>query len=210
MLFVSTSFGSLFSSGSRSSGSNPSAGKGRRPSPRDKELRSTCCVGTDSEPVQWPGIPGQRAPSQLSHHSHARSCTSHTCSRHSHAASQRSHSVSQHSHASFSYSHAPFTQLGHASCAHSERSHASSYGPPGLPPPYCLARLAPRATVSCGPPGAPPVRELASVPPELTASRQSFQHAMGNPCEFFVDIMWQEQCLSLFKSTIPSYSPSLP
>lgn len=193
----------FFSSGSRSSGSNPSAGKGRRPSPRDKELRSTCCVGTDSEPVQWPGVQGHRAPSQLSHHSHTRSCTSHTCTGHNHAASQRSHSVSQHSHGSFSYSHAPFTQLGHASCAHSERSHASSYGPPGLPPPYCLARLAPRATVSSGPPGAPPVRELANVPPELTASRQSFQHAMGNPCEFFVDIMWQEQCLSLLKSTNP-------
>ncbi|KAK2109161.1 hypothetical protein P7K49_014326 [Saguinus oedipus] len=26
-------------------------------------------------------------------------------------------------------------------------------------------------------------------PPELTGSRQSFQKAMGNPCEFFVDIM---------------------
>ncbi|XP_060794358.1 segment polarity protein dishevelled homolog DVL-1 [Neoarius graeffei] len=187
--FHSGSAGSQQSEGSRSSGSNPSAGKGRRPSPREKEHRSTCCVGTDSEPVPWPGLQGQRAPSQLSHHSHTRSCTSHTCSGHSHAASQRSHSVSQHSHTSFSYSHAPFTQLGHASCAHSERSHASSYGPPGLPPPYCLARLAPRATVSSGPPGAPPVRELANVPPELTASRQSFQHAMGNPCEFFVDIM---------------------
>ncbi|XP_026776547.3 segment polarity protein dishevelled homolog DVL-1 isoform X2 [Pangasianodon hypophthalmus] len=187
--FHSGSAGSQQSEGSRSSGSNPSAGKGRRPSPREKEHRSTCCVGTDSEIVPWPSIQGQRAPSQLSHHSHTRSCTSHTCSGHSHAASQRSHSVSQHSHASFSYSHAPFTQLGYASCAHSERSHASSYGPPGLPPPYCLARLAPRATVSSGPPGAPPVRELANVPPELTASRQSFQHAMGNPCEFFVDIM---------------------
>uniref|UniRef100_A0A3B3BCI8 Dishevelled segment polarity protein 1a n=1 Tax=Oryzias melastigma TaxID=30732 RepID=A0A3B3BCI8_ORYME len=70
------------------------------------------------------------------------------------------------------------------------RSHASSYGPPGLPPPYCLARLAPKTSVSSStPPGAPPGRELAAVPPELTASRQSFQHAMGNPCEFFVDIM---------------------
>ncbi|XP_015263210.1 PREDICTED: segment polarity protein dishevelled homolog DVL-3 [Gekko japonicus] len=32
-----------------------------------------------------------------------------------------------------------------------------------------------------GPPGAPPGRDLASVPPELTASRQSFRMAMGNP-----------------------------
>uniref|UniRef100_A0A3B3Y9D1 Dishevelled segment polarity protein 1a n=1 Tax=Poecilia mexicana TaxID=48701 RepID=A0A3B3Y9D1_9TELE len=80
------------------------------------------------------------------------------------------------------------SQMSHHS--HSERSHASSYGPPGLPPPYCLARLAPKTSMSSStPPGAPPGRELASVPPELTASRQSFQHAMGNPCEFFVDIM---------------------
>uniref|UniRef100_A0A6Q2YXU7 Dishevelled segment polarity protein 1a n=1 Tax=Esox lucius TaxID=8010 RepID=A0A6Q2YXU7_ESOLU len=77
---------------------------------------------------------------------------------------------------------------GDRSASH-ERSHASSYGPPGLPPPYCLARLAPKASISSTPPGAPPVRELGAVPPELTASRQSFQHAMGNPCEFFVDIM---------------------
>uniref|UniRef100_A0A8C0IIP7 Dishevelled segment polarity protein 3 n=1 Tax=Bubo bubo TaxID=30461 RepID=A0A8C0IIP7_BUBBB len=40
-----------------------------------------------------------------------------------------------------------------------------------------------------GPPGAPPGRDLASVPPELTASRQSFRMAMGNPSEFFVDVM---------------------
>uniref|UniRef100_H2MFW0 Dishevelled segment polarity protein 1a n=1 Tax=Oryzias latipes TaxID=8090 RepID=H2MFW0_ORYLA len=78
----------------------------------------------------------------------------------------------------------------HTVSSHSHRSHASSYGPPGLPPPYCLARLAPKTSVSSStPPGAPPGRELAAVPPELTASRQSFQHAMGNPCEFFVDIM---------------------
>uniref|UniRef100_A0A671T9U3 Segment polarity protein dishevelled homolog DVL-1-like n=1 Tax=Sinocyclocheilus anshuiensis TaxID=1608454 RepID=A0A671T9U3_9TELE len=105
------------------------------------------------------------------------------------AGSQQSEgSVSQHSH-NFTYSHAPFIQPNHLSCAHSERSHGSSYGPPGLPPPYCLAHLAPKAAASNSPPGAPPVRELANVPPELTASRQSFQHAMGNPCEFFVDIM---------------------
>uniref|UniRef100_A0A8C7N315 Dishevelled segment polarity protein 3 n=1 Tax=Oncorhynchus kisutch TaxID=8019 RepID=A0A8C7N315_ONCKI len=39
------------------------------------------------------------------------------------------------------------------------------------------------------PPGSPPGRDLASVPPELTASRQSFRMAMGNPSEFFVDVM---------------------
>uniref|UniRef100_A0A672QKZ5 Dishevelled segment polarity protein 1b n=1 Tax=Sinocyclocheilus grahami TaxID=75366 RepID=A0A672QKZ5_SINGR len=88
------------------------------------------------------------------------------------------------------------SQLSHRSHALSTRSHthsrvphASSYGPPGLPPPYSLARLTPKGVISSGPPGAPPVREIGAIPPELTASRQSFQHAMGNPCEFFVDIM---------------------
>uniref|UniRef100_A0A672QQR3 Dishevelled segment polarity protein 1 n=1 Tax=Sinocyclocheilus grahami TaxID=75366 RepID=A0A672QQR3_SINGR len=165
-----------FTSGSRSSGSNPSAGKGRRPSPREKDHKAPCCGGSESEMGTWVGRRGERAPSQLSHQSHSRS-----------AASQ-CHSVLQHSH-KFTYSHAPFIQPNHLSCAHSERSHGSSYGPPGLPPPYCLAHLAPKAAASNSPPGAPPVRELANVPPELTASRQSFQHAMGNPCEFFVDIM---------------------
>ncbi|KAJ8360599.1 hypothetical protein SKAU_G00171240 [Synaphobranchus kaupii] len=143
--FHSGSAGSQHSEGSRSSGSNPSAGKGRRPSPREKERKSTGSGGSESEL----GTRGGRR----------------------------------------SESHAPFTQHSHTSCTHSERSHASSYGPPGLPPPYSLARLARKPSSSCGPPGAPPVRELAVVPPELTASRQSFQHAMGNPCEFFVDIM---------------------
>uniref|UniRef100_A0A8C1Y628 Dishevelled segment polarity protein 1b n=1 Tax=Cyprinus carpio TaxID=7962 RepID=A0A8C1Y628_CYPCA len=75
------------------------------------------------------------------------------------------------------------SHYGHTSCALSERSHTSSYGPPGLPPPYSLARLTPKGTISSGPPGAPPVREIGAIPPELTASRQSFQHAMGNPCD---------------------------
>ncbi|XP_072552460.1 segment polarity protein dishevelled homolog DVL-1 isoform X1 [Salminus brasiliensis] len=187
--FHSGSAGSQQSEGSRSSGSNPSAGKGRRPSPREKDHKSMCC---ESELGAWLGLQGQRAPSQLSHHSHTRSCASQACSSHSHShvQSHRSHGLSQHSHASFSYSHSPFIQPAHVSCTHSERSHASSYGPPGLPPPYCMARLAHKASVSqSGPPGAPPVRDLGNVPPELTASRQSFQHAMGNPCEFFVDIM---------------------
>uniref|UniRef100_A0A803JAJ7 Segment polarity protein dishevelled homolog DVL-2 n=1 Tax=Xenopus tropicalis TaxID=8364 RepID=A0A803JAJ7_XENTR len=56
--------------------------------------------------------------------------------------------------------------------------------PPPLPPPGACP---PSSSV---PPGAPPlVRDLASVPPELTASRQSFHMAMGNPSEFFVDVM---------------------
>ncbi|KAJ8271144.1 hypothetical protein GJAV_G00123250 [Gymnothorax javanicus] len=71
----------------------------------------------------------------------------------------------------------------------SERS--LTYGPPGLPP-----QLLPQPHPSPGlpppqaPPGSPPgPRDLASVPPELTASRQSFRIAMGNPSEFFVDVM---------------------
>uniref|UniRef100_A0A8C5BHQ7 Dishevelled segment polarity protein 1 n=1 Tax=Gadus morhua TaxID=8049 RepID=A0A8C5BHQ7_GADMO len=155
-------------------------------------------AGSQHSEGEWSQDPGVRAArrgsdrsaSQTSHaHSHARSGFSHT-------QSHRSHPHSQHSHPSFAYSQgppgplSPLSPPGPGSCAHSERSHASSYGPPGLPPPYCLARLAPKTpATSSTPPGAPPGRELAAVPPELTASRQSFQHAMGNPCEFFVDIM---------------------
>ncbi|XP_054901888.1 segment polarity protein dishevelled homolog DVL-1-like isoform X2 [Poeciliopsis prolifica] len=169
--FHSGSAGSQHSEGSRSSGSNPSAGKDRR-SPQEKAQRTTCC---ESEPGVRGARRGDRSGSQMSHHSHARSSLSHS---HSH----RSHSLSQSNHPSFGYSQTAFTQAGPGSCAQSERSHASSYGPPGLPPPYCLARFAPKPSVSSStPPGAPPGRELASVPPELTASRQSFQHAMGNP-----------------------------
>ncbi|KAM9689064.1 segment polarity protein dishevelled homolog DVL-1 isoform 2-T2 [Trichechus inunguis] len=76
----------------------------------------------------------------------------------------------------------PASQLSHGS---SPRSQALSAAP-GLPP---LCPLAKAYAAVGGPPGGPPVRELASVPPELTGSRQSFQKAMGNPCEFFVDIM---------------------
>ncbi|XP_076874572.1 segment polarity protein dishevelled homolog DVL-1 isoform X2 [Brachyhypopomus gauderio] len=186
--FHSGSTGSQQSEGSRSSGSNPSAGKGPKFSPREKDHKPMCCGASESELGAWAGLQAQRAASQLSHPSHR--SLGRSCSVHSHAQSHRSRGLSQHSHASFSYSHAPFAQPIHVSCAHSERSHASSYGPPGLPPPYCLARLAPKVPVSSSsPPGGPPVRELGNIPPELTASRQSFQHAMGNPCEFFVDIM---------------------
>ncbi|KAI2653874.1 hypothetical protein H4Q32_014236 [Labeo rohita] len=54
-------------------------------------------------------------------------------------------------------------------------------GAPGLPP-------QPQTPVTAAP-GSPPDRDLSSVPPELTASRQSFRMAMGNPSEFFVDVM---------------------
>ncbi|XP_056324429.1 segment polarity protein dishevelled homolog DVL-1b isoform X4 [Danio aesculapii] len=175
--FHSGSAGSHHSEGSRSSSSNPSIGRTQRAVTREKERKST---GSESDSGKRAGGRRvERSASQLSHRSHALSSRSHTHSR----------VPSQHSRTSFSYGHAPFTKYGHTSCALSERSHASSYGPPGLPPPYSLARLTPKGAISSGPPGAPPVREIGAIPPELTASRQSFQHAMGNPCEFFVDIM---------------------
>ncbi|KAJ8257808.1 hypothetical protein GJAV_G00189960 [Gymnothorax javanicus] len=179
----SGSAGSQHSDGTRSSGSNPSVVKGQRPSTQEKDRKSTGSGGSESEAAMRGGRRAERPSSQLSNHSHAHSA-------YSHAQSHKSQAFSQNSHASFPYGHAPFFQPGPFSCDHSERSHASSYGPPGLPPPYSLARLAPKVVhPGSGPPGAPPVRELGAIPPELTASRQSFQHAMGNPCEFFVDIM---------------------
>ncbi|XP_021361002.1 segment polarity protein dishevelled homolog DVL-3-like isoform X3 [Mizuhopecten yessoensis] len=35
----------------------------------------------------------------------------------------------------------------------------------------------------------PPPRDLSNMPQDLSGSRQSFKMAMGNPCEFFVDVM---------------------
>ncbi|MEE6507370.1 hypothetical protein FKM82_021083 [Ascaphus truei] len=84
------------------------------------------------------------------------------------------------------------SQRSHSSVPRSERSHHSSHhshGPPGLPQLYSLPKIGSKVYGSSGPPGGPPVRELGNIPPELTGSRQSFQKAMGNPCEFFVDIM---------------------
>ncbi|OWK55763.1 Segment polarity protein dishevelled DVL-1 [Lonchura striata] len=83
----------------------------------------------------------------------------------------------------------PLSQLSQRSASDGSHQSHHSYGPPGLPPLYSLPKLGSKGLGSSGPPGAPPVRELSAVPPELTGSRQSFQKAMGNPCEFFVDIM---------------------
>ncbi|XP_065097384.1 segment polarity protein dishevelled homolog DVL-1b [Paramisgurnus dabryanus] len=184
--FHSGSGGSQHSEVSQSSSSNPSVGRTQRSLPREKDRKSTGSGGSESDSANRAGGKRcERSGSQLSHRSHALSSHSHAHSGHSQT---HSRVPSQHSRTSFSYSHT-FSKYGRASCALSERSHASSYGPPGLPPPYSLARLTPKGAFNSGPPGAPPVRELGVIPPELTASRQSFQHAMGNPCEFFVDIM---------------------
>ncbi|XP_068137401.1 segment polarity protein dishevelled homolog DVL-3 isoform X1 [Hyperolius riggenbachi] len=98
--------------------------------------------------------------------------TTRSSMRRDRAASERSVPASEHSHRS------------HHSIAHSIRSHHThqSYGPPGVPPLYGPPMMMmPAPPPVMGPPGAPPSRDLASVPPELTASRQSFRMAMGNP-----------------------------
>uniref|UniRef100_A0A8C7KAQ4 Dishevelled segment polarity protein 3 n=1 Tax=Oncorhynchus kisutch TaxID=8019 RepID=A0A8C7KAQ4_ONCKI len=81
--------------------------------------------------------------------------------------------------------HSMHSLISLAHSVHSTHSHSGSlvYGPPGLP-----AQTPPSLPITA-PPGSPPGRDLASVPPELTASRQSFRMAMGNPSEFFVDVM---------------------
>uniref|UniRef100_H3CXR9 Dishevelled segment polarity protein 2 n=1 Tax=Tetraodon nigroviridis TaxID=99883 RepID=H3CXR9_TETNG len=109
------------------------------------------------------------------------------------------------------YSTRSSLRRGHGSAAPSEHSHASSQRshhhrmpqpphlspyPPGILPynPMMVmmsmhpALPPPPSSTPGGPPGAPPTRDLGSVPPELT-SRQSFHLAMGNPSEFFVDVM---------------------
>ncbi|KAG8505519.1 Segment polarity protein dishevelled-DVL-1 [Galemys pyrenaicus] len=83
---------------------------------------------------------------------------------------------------SSSWRERPASQLSRGSSPHSRASAAAPGLPPLLPPTKAYS-------VGGGPPGAPPVRELAATPPELTASRQSLQTAVGNPCEFFVDIV---------------------
>uniref|UniRef100_A0A8C8K2X1 Dishevelled segment polarity protein 2 n=1 Tax=Oncorhynchus tshawytscha TaxID=74940 RepID=A0A8C8K2X1_ONCTS len=75
----------------------------------------------------------------------------------------------------------PHTHMGPPNMGHPHQypqQHPSVPMHPGMGP-----------SVPGGPPGAPPTRDLGSVPPELTASRQSFHLAMGNPSEFFVDVM---------------------
>ncbi|KAJ7324688.1 hypothetical protein JRQ81_017708 [Phrynocephalus forsythii] len=142
-----------------SEGRSRSSGSNRSGSERRKEREAK------------PGEPKSGGSGSESDH------TSRSSSRRERAASERS---------------VPTSQRSHHSMAHSVRSHHSqqSYGPPGLPPLYNPPMLLmPPPPSALGPPGAPPGRDLASVPPELTASRQSFRMAMGNPSEFFVDVM---------------------
>uniref|UniRef100_A0A668A0G3 Dishevelled segment polarity protein 2 n=1 Tax=Myripristis murdjan TaxID=586833 RepID=A0A668A0G3_9TELE len=86
------------------------------------------------------------------------------------------------------YSTRSSLRRGHGSATPSEHSHASTQRSHHHPPMHPALPPPPSSTPG-GPPGAPPTRDLGSVPPELTASRQSFHLAMGNPSEFFVDVM---------------------
>ncbi|XP_078526744.1 segment polarity protein dishevelled homolog DVL-2 [Lissotriton helveticus] len=157
------SAGSQHSEGSRSSGSNRS--DGGRPSKTKDEKTGDSKSGSGSE-------------SEFSTRSGV---------RREHGSSERSVPASE------------GPPRSHHSLVSSIRSHHSlhSYGPPGMPLPYnpMMVMMMPppsaaaAAAAASVPPGAPPVRDLASVPPELTASRQSFHMAMGNPSEFFVDVM---------------------
>uniref|UniRef100_A0A4W6EB99 Dishevelled segment polarity protein 2 n=2 Tax=Lates calcarifer TaxID=8187 RepID=A0A4W6EB99_LATCA len=175
------STGSQHSEGSRSSGSTRSEGERRRSS---KGPGST--VGGGEKSPSGGGGEGGGADSRSGSGSESEYSTrsslrrghgSAAPSEHSHASSQRSH-------------HHRMPQP----------PHMSPY-PPGILPynPMMVMMLPtpsmhpalppPPSSTPGGPPGAPPTRDLGSVPPELTASRQSFHLAMGNPSEFFVDVM---------------------
>ncbi|XP_067850991.1 segment polarity protein dishevelled homolog DVL-3 isoform X3 [Heptranchias perlo] len=149
------SAGSQPSEGSRSSGSNRSGSERRG--------------GKEKEPKTGDAKPGGSG-SESDH-------TTRSGIRRERAGSERSAPASEHSH------HSNLSHRSHHSMAASVRSHHThqSYGAPGLPPLYAppLMMMPPQSAMA--PPGAPPVRDLGSVPPELTASRQSFRMAMGNP-----------------------------
>uniref|UniRef100_G3Q6P5 Dishevelled segment polarity protein 2 n=1 Tax=Gasterosteus aculeatus TaxID=69293 RepID=G3Q6P5_GASAC len=104
------------------------------------------------------------------------------------------------------YSTRSSLRRGHGSAAPSEHSHASSQRshhhrlpqpphmspyPPGILPynPMMVMMVPQHPHPAMAAHGHPHTRDLGAVPPELTASRQSFHLAMGNPSEFFVDVM---------------------
>ncbi|KAL8177055.1 UNVERIFIED_CONTAM: Segment polarity protein dishevelled DVL-2 [Gekko kuhli] len=161
------STGSQHSEGSRSSGSNRSdgggggSGRGAGKHPEEK-------AGADSKS-------GSGSESEYSTRSGGGQRGGPLAGPSGEAASQRSqHSL--HSHHSL---HAAYAAPGGVPLAYNPMV-VMMVPPPGPPA---------AAAAAVQPPGAPPVRDLGSVPPELTASRQSFHMAMGNPSEFFVDVM---------------------
>ncbi|KAA8579093.1 hypothetical protein FQN60_007213 [Etheostoma spectabile] len=195
------STGSQHSEGSRSSGSTRSEGERRRST---KGPGST--VGGGEKSPSGGGVEGGGADSRSGSGSESEYSTrsslrrghgSAAPSEHSHASSQRSHHhripqpphmspyppgimpynpmmvmmVPQHPHPAMATAH---------TLPHAQQMATAAMHPALAPPP---------SSTPGGPPGAPPTRDLGAVPPELTASRQSFHLAMGNPSEFFVDVM---------------------
>uniref|UniRef100_A0A8C7QAY0 Dishevelled segment polarity protein 2 n=1 Tax=Oncorhynchus mykiss TaxID=8022 RepID=A0A8C7QAY0_ONCMY len=158
------STGSQHSEGSRSSGSTRSEGERRRGGKGGGGVGSTS--GRDEKsPVGGDGRDSRSGSGSESEYSVRSSLR-----RGEHGGSA---TPSEHSH----YSHVSQRSHHRAPPPHLQFPQGPSM--PGLPP----------GTTPGGPPGAPPTRDLGSVPPELTASRQSFHLAMGNPSEFFVDVM---------------------
>uniref|UniRef100_A0A8K9V2X3 Dishevelled segment polarity protein 2 n=1 Tax=Oncorhynchus mykiss TaxID=8022 RepID=A0A8K9V2X3_ONCMY len=174
----STGTASQHSEGSRSSGSTKSEGGERR-----RGIK-----GGPGSTVVGGGAGGEKSPSGGEGEGSGSGSESEYSVRSSLRRGHGSATPSEHSHTS---------QRSHH---HRMPPHMSPY-PPGMPMPYnpmmvmmhhpsvpMHPGMGPSA-VPGGPPGAPPTRDLGSVPPELTASRQSFHLAMGNPSEFFVDVM---------------------
>ncbi|KAF3837085.1 hypothetical protein F7725_004549 [Dissostichus mawsoni] len=192
------STGSQHSEGSRSSGSTRSEGGGRRST---KGPGSTV-GGGEKSPSGGVGEGGDSRSGSGSESEYStrsslrRGHGSAAPSEHSHASSQRSHHhrMPQPPHMSpYPPGILPYNpmmvmmvpQHAHPAMTAHALSHPQQMSAAQMHP--ALAQM-PSSTPG-GPPGAPPTRDLGAVPPELTASRQSFHLAMGNPSEFFVDVM---------------------
>uniref|UniRef100_A0A8C9YVC6 Dishevelled segment polarity protein 2 n=1 Tax=Sander lucioperca TaxID=283035 RepID=A0A8C9YVC6_SANLU len=185
------STGSQHSEGSRSSGSTRSEGERRRST---KGPGST--VGGGEKSPSGGGGDGGGADSRSGSGSESEYSTrsslrrghgSAAPSEHSHASSQRSHHhrIPQPPHMSpYPPGIMPYNPM--------MVMMVPQHPHPAMATAHALPHAQQMATAAMhpgGPPGAPPTRDLGAVPPELTASRQSFHLAMGNPSEFFVDVM---------------------
>uniref|UniRef100_A0A673XD47 Dishevelled segment polarity protein 2 n=1 Tax=Salmo trutta TaxID=8032 RepID=A0A673XD47_SALTR len=188
------STGSQHSEGSRSSGSTRSEGERRRggkggggvgstsgrdeKSPVDGGRDSRSGSGSESEysirsSLRRGEHGGSATPSEHSHYSHV---------------SQRSHHRAPPPHLQFPQG-IPLSYNPMMLMMVPQHPHVHPHTLQGVGQTGPLMSGLPPGTTPGGPPGAPPTRDLGSVPPELTASRQSFHLAMGNPSEFFVDVM---------------------
>uniref|UniRef100_A0A665WSR9 Dishevelled segment polarity protein 2 n=1 Tax=Echeneis naucrates TaxID=173247 RepID=A0A665WSR9_ECHNA len=169
------STGSQHSEGSRSSGSTRSEGERRRSS---KGPGST--VGGGEKSPSGGGGEGGGADSRSGSGSESEYSTRSSLRRGHGSARSHHHRMPQPPHMSpYPPGILPYNPMMVMMVP--QHPHPAMAAAHALPPP-------PSSTPG-GPPGAPPTRDLGSVPPELTASRQSFHLAMGNPSEFFVDVM---------------------